>query len=172
VIACTSPRTTEVLHQARDILRFANIVLVGRERSGLGCEARAPALALGGLRNRLACRLGATDAASTRDLLEGVDPLTAEPQRERMLSGGHDRAVAQIELHNRSVAPLDLRVAGLLPFGLMLDDLAEGILELCGHPLLEQCKQGLGGERSEGVDAVDQLLPPLVRLPDLVEGLP
>jgi len=54
----------------------------------------------------------------------------------------------------------------------VLDHLAEGVLQLGGHPQLEQREQRLRGEGPEGVDALDQLLPALVGLARLVEGLP
>ena len=54
----------------------------------------------------------------------------------------------------------------------MLDHFSEGVLELGGHPLLEEREQRLGGERSERVDRVDQLLPLFVRLIGLIEGFP
>src|ERR1039458_3932348 len=62
---------------------------------------------------------------------------------------------------------------GWLPApGLMLDHFSEGILELCGHTLLEQCEQRLGGQGSERVDGVDDLIPVIVGLTGPLEGLP
>src|SRR5580692_9094866 len=62
---------------------------------------------------------------------------------------------------------------GLGPaLGLVLEHLAEGILQLSGHALLEQREQRLGGQRSERADARDQLVPALIGLAGLVEGLP
>ena len=73
-------------------------------------------------------------------------------------------------LQDRLVARGSLRFLPAL--GLVLDHFPEGVFELRGHPLLEEREQRLGGERPEGVDGVDELLPALVRLTRAFEGLP
>src|SRR5207248_4962426 len=60
----------------------------------------------------------------------------------------------------------------LLALGLMLDDLAEGALELGGHGLLEEREQGLGRERAQPLDRLDQLVPALLGLTFALEGPP
>jgi hypothetical protein len=78
VIAYTSPRTTQLLHQRRDLTRLTHVGRVGSERPRLGGQPGAPVLSLGGLRDRLARRLRARDPAPSRDLVERAQPIAAE----------------------------------------------------------------------------------------------
>src|SRR4029077_5861440 len=96
-----SPRTTQRLHQAHDVLRFSNIILVFHEGSGLGRKPYASALSCGGLRDRLACRLGPTHTAPAGALRERIGSLAAESQRKWVSSSSHlPSTVARIELHD------------------------------------------------------------------------
>jgi hypothetical protein len=78
LIACTSPRTTELLHERCDVARFAYVGAVLHQRSGLGCQARPIALALGRLGDRLPGRLGPGDTAAPRDLVESPQAFLTE----------------------------------------------------------------------------------------------
>jgi DNA-binding CsgD family transcriptional regulator len=89
VIAWTSPRTTQLLHQRGDLARLAHIGLVLHEISGFGREPGSAPLALGGLGNGLAGGLGAADSATARDFVELSKTVAPEPEGERGRSRRH-----------------------------------------------------------------------------------
>ena len=70
VIACTSPRTTELLHQCRNLAGFADVSGIPSERCRLCSESGAPAFPLGRFRDCLACRFGPGHAPAPCDLVE------------------------------------------------------------------------------------------------------
>src|SRR5947208_1068572 len=98
MIAWTSPRTTQVLHQRRDLARLARVRGVLHQPTGLSGETGPPAFALGRLRDRATRGFGAADPPTPRDFVERAQPVGPKPQGQRRGSWTHVRSVAQIAL--------------------------------------------------------------------------
>ncbi len=79
-MAWTSPRTTQVLHQRRDLARLAHIDLVAHELSCFRRKIDAAALALRRFGNRLPRSLGPAHATVLRDLVERAKAVLTESQ--------------------------------------------------------------------------------------------
>jgi hypothetical protein len=65
-----SPRTTQLLHELRNLARLAHVVAVIHQRPRLGGEPATTAVALSGLGDRLASGFRARYSAPPRDLVE------------------------------------------------------------------------------------------------------
>src|SRR5580658_5577821 len=78
VIAWTSPRTTQPLHQRRHVLSFRHVCLVLHQRACLGGETASAAVAFCCLSDGLTSGLGTTDAAPSSDLVESAKPFGAK----------------------------------------------------------------------------------------------
>jgi hypothetical protein len=78
VIACTSPRTTQLLHQRGDFARLPYVSLVFHEPPGLGSQTPPAALASSGLGDRLARCLGAGDPTPPGNLIERLEAFGPE----------------------------------------------------------------------------------------------
>jgi len=83
LISWTSPRTTKLLHQRRDLLRLANVFGVPCEAFRLGGEPGSPAVSGRSLCDRLTRGLRAAYAAAARDLVERRKAIVSESERER-----------------------------------------------------------------------------------------
>jgi hypothetical protein len=70
MIAWTSPRTAELLHEPRHLARLASVGRIASEGGGVGCESSAAPLTFSRLRDRLACSFCASHSSPARDLVE------------------------------------------------------------------------------------------------------
>ena len=155
----------------------ARIVQLG---AGAGAEATLPSAAI---RGKMLVVWATSNFAAPPQVKR--EAYRGSPRLPRRRHHGRDRA-ARARAGGRGVGapgsglppqdrarPLSARRApAVLALGLVLEHLAERVLELGGHPLLEQRQQRLGGQRAQRVDRLDQLVPALVRLAGLVERLP
>ena len=95
-----SPRTTQRLHEIGHLARFLEVVLVLHESSDLCCQPATPALALGRLSDRLSSGFGAAEASPAGDFVQRTQPVTSEPERERVRGRWHDASVARNALRS------------------------------------------------------------------------
>jgi hypothetical protein len=77
-IACTSPRTTNLLHERRDLLRLGQVVRIRNESSSLGRQPSAAPLTRRRLCDRLPGSLGTGHAPPPCKLIERAHTLLAE----------------------------------------------------------------------------------------------
>lgn len=79
-MACTSPRTTQLLHEPGDLARLCDIGLVLHQLPCFGSKAAPLAVTKGGFADRLARCLRPADSAAARDFIQGAQALRAETQ--------------------------------------------------------------------------------------------
>jgi hypothetical protein len=83
LIAWTSPRTTQLLHEGGDLTGLAHIRLIVHQASGLSGKTAASALAGSRFGDCLTGSLGTCDPTATRDLVQSAQPILPEAQRDR-----------------------------------------------------------------------------------------
>jgi hypothetical protein len=88
-MVCTSPRTTQLLHQVSNLARLLHILIVCHQQARLGCESTPAALALSGLSDGLASGFGARDTPASGDFVERAQTIGSEAQGERRRSCRH-----------------------------------------------------------------------------------
>jgi hypothetical protein len=77
---CTSPRITQLLHQARNLACFAHVALILHQTPCLGCEPATSTLTVSRLSYRLPGSLSTAQAAPPRDFIQRTQPVTAKTQ--------------------------------------------------------------------------------------------
>jgi len=99
VIAWTSPRTTQLLHQFSHLTCFSGVRVILHQRARFGGKAAADSVALGGLGDGLASGLGATDAAVPSDVVKSAEPFRAQTQGKRSSCGHAVKCSAKCATH-------------------------------------------------------------------------
>jgi hypothetical protein len=105
VMAWTSPRTTQLLHQVSDLECLLDVCVVGHQPACFGGQSTSAAFALGGLSDGLAGGFGARDPSASRDFVERPQAIESEAQGERWRRGRHNPSVARNALRSRPGAP-------------------------------------------------------------------
>lgn len=77
-MACTSPRTAQLLHQIGDLKHLLDVDVVRHQSPRFGGKPTAAALAFGGLSDGLTGRFGAGDASAPGDLVKRAQTVGPE----------------------------------------------------------------------------------------------
>jgi hypothetical protein len=80
VIVCTSPRTTQLLHQLSDLKRLLDIGVISHQSARFRGQSTSASFALGGLGDGLAGGLGARDPSASGDFVERAQAVRSEAQ--------------------------------------------------------------------------------------------
>ena len=112
-MACTSPRTTKLLHQRGDFQGFGAIGRIAHQCGCLGGKTATTPLARCCFVDRLAGRFRTCHAPSTSQVVERARSLFAKPKRERRRRWSHAFSVAQNALRYSAASArwLDPKVA-------------------------------------------------------------